>query len=49
MKRAHQKTHLFIWIILAPIIAAVLILSVMHRPAEPVNETLPGALIAETQ
>ena len=49
MKRAHKRSHLILWIVLGPSIAAVLLLAVLNRPAEPVNETLPAALIEEAQ
>lgn len=49
MKRAHRKTHLLIWILLAPIMVAALLLAVMHRPADPVNEALPDLLIEEAR
>lgn len=49
MKRAHQRSHLIFWIVLGPAIAAMLLLAVLNRPADPVNEALPAALIEEAQ
>lgn len=48
MKRAHRKTHLFVWLLLAPSLFAIVWLAVMYRPADPVNELLPELLIEET-
>jgi hypothetical protein len=47
MKRTHRKTHLIVWILLAPVIISTLLLAVLHRPAEPVNEALPDVLLEE--
>jgi hypothetical protein len=47
MKRAHRKTHLLLWLILAPAMIAVLFFAVTHRPDAPVNETLPDILLEE--
>lgn len=47
MKRSHRKTHLILWLILGPVMIATLMLAVMHRPAEPVNDTLPDFLLEE--
>ena len=47
MKRAHRKSHFFVWVILGPVIFAIILLAVLHRPAEPVNEALPDALSEE--
>lgn len=49
MKRAHRKTHLLMWIILGPVMIALVLLAVMHRPAEPTNETLPTVLLEEAE
>lgn len=49
MKRAHRKLHLTIWLLLAPLILAVLALAVLERPSEPVNEALPPQLIDEAR
>ncbi len=49
MKRAHRKTHLLLWIILGPVIVCTLLLSVLHRPAEPINEALPDTLLEEAR
>jgi hypothetical protein len=37
MKRSHRTWHLSIWLILGPLIAIVVILSVMWRPSVPVE------------
>lgn len=47
MRRAHRKTHLILWLFLSPIILGVLIRAVLHRPAAPVNDTLPDIVIEE--
>ncbi len=44
MKRAHRKIHLLLWLVLGPLMALTLVLALHHRPAEPVNDTLPEAL-----
>ncbi|MEL6724887.1 MAG: hypothetical protein AAFZ74_11315 [Pseudomonadota bacterium] len=49
MKRAHKRSHLFIWIVLGPIVAGLLALAVAVRPDAPVNETLPDALTEEAR
>jgi len=45
MKRAHRRTHLILWLILGPVMVITLLLAVMHRPADPINDSLPSALI----
>lgn len=47
MKSAHRAAHRVIWLVLAPAIAVVIWLALAHRPAEPLNNALPGALSAE--
>ncbi len=47
MKRVHRKTHLFLWIFLAPVMIATLFFAVQHRPDAPVNEALPDILLEE--
>ncbi len=49
MKRAHRKTHLMIWLFLAPVMIGVLFRAVLHRPNTPVNDTLPDIVIEETR
>ncbi len=49
MKRSHRKTHLLMWLVLGLVMIAVLLLAVLHRPAEPVNEALPDLLIEEAR
>ena len=48
MKRAHRKSHFFLWVVLAPIIFCITLLAVMYRPGAPVNDALPDALSEET-
>ena len=48
MKRPHRYAHVLIWLILAPLLAAVIYLSVKLRPADPVNPELPAGLAEET-
>ncbi|MEE9380014.1 MAG: hypothetical protein V3V03_01285 [Hyphomonadaceae bacterium] len=47
MKRAHRRTHLLIWLVLGPAMAAILWLAISLRPAAPVNDDLPVSLIEE--
>lgn len=47
MKRAHRKIHFLLWLILGPVIIATLLLAVLYRPAAPVNDALPAALVGE--
>jgi len=47
MKRAHRRTHLIIWLILAPVIAATLYFALEQRPPAPVNDALPESIIEE--
>ncbi|MEM6535371.1 MAG: hypothetical protein AAF613_07000 [Pseudomonadota bacterium] len=47
MKRAHRKMHLVLWLLLAPAVFAIVMLAVMYRPADPVNDLLPDLLIEE--
>ena len=49
MKRAHRKTHLLLWALLGPAMGALIVLAVMHRPAEPGNDALPDALTQEAE
>jgi hypothetical protein len=49
MKRAHRQAHLFIWLILGPVMVATLLFAVLHRPAEPVNQELPEILLLEAR
>lgn len=49
MKRAHRKIHLILWIILGPVMIATLLLAVLHRPSDPVNDRLPDVLLEETR
>ena len=49
MKRAHRKSHFVMWAVLAPIIFCITLLAVLHRPAEPVNDTLPQSLTEEAR
>jgi hypothetical protein len=47
MKRAHRSAHRLIWLVLAPLLAAILVFSLMVRPGLPVNEALPFDLVGE--
>ncbi|MDJ0922469.1 MAG: hypothetical protein QNI84_15180 [Henriciella sp.] len=49
MKRAHRKTHLVMWLVLGPVMIATLLIAVMYRPAEPVNDELPTVLLEEAR
>ena len=37
MKRAHRRTHLLMWLILAPLMAAILVFSLNARKPAPVE------------
>ena len=47
MKRAHRKTHILIWFLLAPAIVLGSLAAIMARPGEPVNDSLPVELVGE--
>ena len=47
MKRAHKKFHLMLWLILGPVMLAIIMAAVMVRPIAPVNDALPTTLIGE--
>ncbi len=47
MKRSHRSAHRLIWLLLTPAIALVIWLAITMKPAEPVNDALPGALSGE--
>lgn len=47
MKRAHRKSHLLIWLILAPVLIGTLLVAVNVRPAPPLNDALPPVLLQE--
>ena len=47
MKRTHRSAHRLIWLLLAPILAAIVIIALQVRPAAPVNDALPEALSEE--
>ena len=47
MKRAHRRTHFAVWAILGPVLLWLLVLAIQDRPTDPVNDTLPDALIEE--
>ena len=49
MKRQHRARHKVLWLLLPPVMAAVIWFAVDLRPEEPVNDALPGGLIAETE
>ena len=44
MKRAHRKTHIWLWLGLTPLIAGILYLALELRPPEPQNAELPDVL-----
>lgn len=49
MKRAHRKAHLATWVILGPVMLAILAFAVLNRPSAPVNDALPDALIEDAR
>lgn len=49
MKRTQRKFHFLMWLILGPAIIAVLLLAVLHRPTDPVNDLIPDVLLQETR
>ena len=44
MKRRHRLTHKLLWLLAAPLIAAVLVAAIALRPPAPVTPDLPQAL-----
>ncbi len=46
MKRAHRQWHRLAWLVLTPLVAAVVGLALAWRSAEPVNADLPAVLLA---
>ena len=42
MQQHHRKRHWRMWIILAPLALLILIVAIVLRPAQPVNDDLPG-------
>ncbi len=49
MKRAHRRLHFAIWAILGPTLFGILLLAILNRPGEPVNDQLPEALTEEAR
>ncbi|MEO0983701.1 MAG: hypothetical protein AAFX03_13730 [Pseudomonadota bacterium] len=49
MKRAHRRNHFLIWLLMGPVLAAIIILSLQVRPSDDllINDALPAALIEE--
>ena len=47
MKRAHANRHRLIWLILTPIMIATLLMAIMARPGDTVNEAIPEIFIEE--
>ena len=47
MKRAHRSAHRLIWLLLAPVLTAIIIVALQVRPTAPVNDALPEALSEE--
>ncbi len=45
--RALRQAHVRIWMFLVPLVALGIMLSLMLRPAPPLNESLPKGLILE--
>lgn len=47
MKRAHRSLHRLIWLIMPLLLAAIIAVSLIVRPAEPVQDSLPEVLLEE--
>jgi len=47
MKRAHRSLHRLIWLIMPLLLAGIIVLALIVRPADPVQDTLPEALLEE--
>ena len=47
MKRAHANRHRLIWLILTPIMIAILLMAITARPSDSVDEAIPEILIEE--
>ncbi len=46
MMQAHRHWHLGLWLVLGPLMLAVMWLALSLRPEAPVNDTLPAGLTA---
>lgn len=46
MRRFHRTTHLALWMVLAPAVAAALYVALTHRPASPLSAA-PDAIVTE--
>jgi hypothetical protein len=46
MKRGHRRWQRLLWLLLTPAAAAVLVLALLWRVAEPTNTALPPAATA---
>lgn len=47
MKRSHRTMHRLVWLLLAPALAAIIVIALQARPGEPVNDALPAELLLE--
>ncbi|MEL6830057.1 MAG: hypothetical protein AAFO63_07965 [Pseudomonadota bacterium] len=47
MKRAHRSFHRLVWVILPLVLAGIIVIALLVRPADPVLETLPESLLEE--
>ena len=47
MIRSQRRLHAVIWVLMAPLLALVLALALLERPAEPVVDSLPPVLEGE--
>lgn len=46
MRRPQRRLHLIMWIVIAPAIAAGLVLALRNAPADPVAD-LPGVIVVD--
>jgi hypothetical protein len=47
MKRPHQRWHLAMWLALAPLVIALVITALVHRPPHPISDP-PAATLSGT-
>lgn len=46
MKRPHQRWHLALWLVLAPLVVVVVIVALVQRPPQPTADS-PRTVIRE--
>ena len=46
MRRPHRRAHLILWLLIAPGVAAGLVLALMNRPADP-RSAIPDDIVTD--